>query len=326
VQRWAEGIERNWIDLKQPHDLEDGRKLYKDDKRNLAKCVSCFANTGGGIVLWGFDKSGHPKPCTDAKAFAMVLLEVGSEIVDPHVRGLDAVVIRPNENSPSGYVAMFIEASNRKHQVRGEGVYYGRFGSKCKPLGASDVDQSTGAKLLPQLHVTLVPSSAECVVSRSDSNSDKVVLRRTFNIRVDNDGSATASILYGHVTTYFETGHAVAEGIRAQLNLPVEFNKQQGDRVNYTLGAGAGGGSGRSFTLHRSIAPGHFAGSIGLITVAYEAEDSRSDKSMDIQALLLDLLGPVVVEVEVAADGSPRSKASMSLDSTNMPVPEPRME
>ena len=58
-------VERAHVDFKEKHDRRDS-KLADDDKKNLAKAVSGFANTGGGVLIWGIeDQTIAPKPITD---------------------------------------------------------------------------------------------------------------------------------------------------------------------------------------------------------------------------------------------------------------------
>jgi hypothetical protein len=52
----------SYVELKQEEHLHLDFKTLKnaeltirDDKLNIARCISCFANSSGGIIVWGID-------------------------------------------------------------------------------------------------------------------------------------------------------------------------------------------------------------------------------------------------------------------------------
>jgi predicted HTH transcriptional regulator len=47
-------VERIHVDFKEKHDRRNP-KLEDDDKKNLAKAVSGFANSGGSVLIWGIE-------------------------------------------------------------------------------------------------------------------------------------------------------------------------------------------------------------------------------------------------------------------------------
>ena len=50
--------EELFLDFKQADSLgKNGNSLHKDDRRNLAKCISGFGNSEGGVVVWGVECS-----------------------------------------------------------------------------------------------------------------------------------------------------------------------------------------------------------------------------------------------------------------------------
>ena len=71
----VEGIH---FDYKCKHDSRTPQ-LEDSDKRNLAKALSGFANSGGGVLLWGVKEGRPPKlnPITDIQTFLRNLLELG---------------------------------------------------------------------------------------------------------------------------------------------------------------------------------------------------------------------------------------------------------
>ena len=50
--------EELFLDFKQAVSIgKNGTALHKDDRKNLAKCISGFGNSEGGVVIWGVECS-----------------------------------------------------------------------------------------------------------------------------------------------------------------------------------------------------------------------------------------------------------------------------
>ena len=50
--------EELFLDFKQSIAIgKNGTTLHKDDRKNLAKCISGFGNSEGGVVVWGVECS-----------------------------------------------------------------------------------------------------------------------------------------------------------------------------------------------------------------------------------------------------------------------------
>lgn len=105
-------VERMHVDFKQKHDRRDS-KLADDDKKNLAKAISGFANSGGGVLIWGIeDKTLAPKPITDVQRFVASMLELAPQVTDPIIQGIDGDWIPSDtESRQEGYGVIFIPES-----------------------------------------------------------------------------------------------------------------------------------------------------------------------------------------------------------------------
>lgn len=111
-------VERIHFDFKEKRDTRIAT-LHENDKKNLAKAVSGFANSGGGILIWGFeDTTLKPKPITNAQIFCQKLLETASQITDPIVSGIDGFSIISNKETNEGFSIIFIpESTLPPHRV-----------------------------------------------------------------------------------------------------------------------------------------------------------------------------------------------------------------
>lgn len=102
-------VERLYYDFKEK-SVASNPDLSDSDKENLAKAVSGFANSGGGVLIWGIeDDTMLPKPVSDAPAFLGSLLNLSHQTTDPIVAGIDGDWIR--SDSPTrrdGFALVYV--------------------------------------------------------------------------------------------------------------------------------------------------------------------------------------------------------------------------
>ena len=131
--------EAEWIDYKSGFDQKA--------KEHWSKALSGFANSGGGILLWGIqtktrDKYDVPDAIVlvvNAKELAGKLETWKSTLVDPPVLGTDVRSIAGKDGK--GFVVAYIpESSLKPHQAKAEechGQYYIRGGHQTLPASQS---------------------------------------------------------------------------------------------------------------------------------------------------------------------------------------------
>jgi hypothetical protein len=115
VARQAE--EGLYLDFKQKKD-RNRPALDDDDKANLAKSISGFANTDGGLIVWGVkakaDTKDDPDVATDClpikhlKAFLTTLNALSGDLVTPPVPGVENRAVPEAPNTDSGYVITIV--------------------------------------------------------------------------------------------------------------------------------------------------------------------------------------------------------------------------
>jgi len=138
----AQQSEELFLDFKGSKDDGKGSTLHDDDRNNLAKAISGFGNSAGGVVVWGVDcrrdKSGAdiPKkmPLADAKRFRSLLEgAVSGRTIPPH-KGVIHSAIEIGDG-PQGFVATLVpESDTAPHQAVGKYLYYMRAGSAFVPV------------------------------------------------------------------------------------------------------------------------------------------------------------------------------------------------
>jgi len=149
-----------YLEFKQKHDTRDGL-LHEDDKFNFSRALSGFANSDGGILIWGIktnrqDESAEElKPITNVDEFIRSLKSSLLTFVQPTV---DNVLIEKiqSANLPAvGYVKCFIPQSE-KTPHRGmfaKREYYKRSTEGFYRLEHFDLEDMFGRRQKPLLEL-----------------------------------------------------------------------------------------------------------------------------------------------------------------------------
>ncbi len=152
--------EELFLDFKRSSDNGGGRRLSDIDRNNLAKAISGFGNSEGGIIIWGVDCSKDPLgsdvarlkvPVTDPTRFRSWLEGAVSGCTIPPHQGVRHMAI-PSPAEAPGYVVSLVPQSNAApHQVVGKLAYYMRAGSDFVPVPHALLAGMFGRR--PQPHV-----------------------------------------------------------------------------------------------------------------------------------------------------------------------------
>ena len=153
-----------WLLDKRPEDLfmdykgktnPDGNALLSDsDKRNYAKALSGFANSAGGVLVWGVDKNWSPKPITAPQSFVQRLEELLPDAVAPVPDTIvNHVILREDH---TGYVLTFVLQSDKTpHRAEfREHHYYKRVGSNFLIMEHYEIEDMFGRRARPFLTVS----------------------------------------------------------------------------------------------------------------------------------------------------------------------------
>lgn len=167
LQRQSEEL---FLDFKRSADSGEGTKLHENDRHNLAKMLSAFGNSSGGVIVWGIDCSHNPKDNADLPRSKCVIKDVKRFVgrLEGAVSGCtlpahSKVVHYPVEliNSGDGFVATLIpESYLAPHQNRFDSCYYIRVGSNCERAPHGVIAGMFGKKPTPNLILTFVKNPA----------------------------------------------------------------------------------------------------------------------------------------------------------------------
>jgi hypothetical protein len=127
IDREAETL---FLDFKRSADNGGGKKLHQNDRTNLARAISGFGNSEGGIIVWGVDCREDEDyadvaqakfPLIDPQRYRSWLESaVSASTIPPHSEVEHHVIL--SENGKEGYVITYIPKSNHApHQVISSG-------------------------------------------------------------------------------------------------------------------------------------------------------------------------------------------------------------
>lgn len=167
--------------------LNDAGLSSKEDRKNLACSLSGFANSSGGLIVWGVDarKNSDGIDCAiDLKPIQQITLLIGrlnsltGEGVDPSVAGVRHRAIETG-NGCGFAITLVPESDTGPHMAKlGENRYYKRIGDGFYRMEHYDIADMFGRRRKPKLvvfyRVTGMYSQAE------------------IHLGIRNDGRATA--------------------------------------------------------------------------------------------------------------------------------------
>lgn len=119
-------------------DYKDSRAINRKKRHEISKDVSAFANSDGGILVYGITEEQHLPVAIDcgvdhASFTREWLEEVITSNVQPTIEGLSIVQI-PLSSEKSVYVIRVPKSSRAPHQEQSSKRYYRRYNFKSQPM------------------------------------------------------------------------------------------------------------------------------------------------------------------------------------------------
>ncbi|MEW6408631.1 MAG: ATP-binding protein [Nitrospirota bacterium] len=197
--------EELFLDFKRSTDNGSGRLLHQNDRENLARAISGFGNSEGGIIIWGVDCSkdkdhadvAHTKfPIQDVKRFVSWLEGAVSGCTVPPHTGVQHYYIITNNEDGSGFVITYIPKSNHApHQVvitgKGQYHYYIRAGSNFVLTPHAVLAGMFGRRPQPHVFHMFAVTSAELIMEQF-----KKKIKITVGFMIGSQGPGIASDLF----------------------------------------------------------------------------------------------------------------------------------
>lgn len=136
--------------------------LSRDDRRNFAKAVSGFANSDGGLIVWGVDcrKNDDGIDCANAapgidglQKFYSRLMEFSGSAVNPSVTSIEHRALSVPGDPDHGFIVTYVPVSDGgPHMAKlGEDRYYRRSGASFLKMEHFEIADLFGRRPHPKL-------------------------------------------------------------------------------------------------------------------------------------------------------------------------------
>lgn len=216
-----------FLDFKEKHSHDGTEPLHRDDVKNFSKALSGFANSAGGIVVWGIGDrwNGKQKVASEDKLilnvddFVRYLNQQLPESVTRAIDGVEIFSITRQENS--GYVIVYVpESSYAPHRAEGKlKKYYRRVGDRFSQMEHYEIEDMFGRRQRP------IVSAKFDFQARHSSNEE--VRKYQIVIDIENEGRSMASC----IGLDFEFPKVAIEGVTGPRNFIIETSRDD-DRIN----------------------------------------------------------------------------------------------
>ncbi|MCP1540148.1 AlbA family DNA-binding domain-containing protein [Methylorubrum extorquens] len=162
-ERTQEGLQ---LDFKQKGRPSHGA-FEDNDKKILAKAVSGFANSAGGLIVWGInaekvdgvDCAQLPAaPIAHIEQFASEATTLVAQLIQPKHDGVHIAPIRSASGDGSGYLLIYVERSERRphrSEARGQKQYFKRAGDSFFEMEHYDIVDALSRNRTPELDLVI---------------------------------------------------------------------------------------------------------------------------------------------------------------------------
>ncbi|MGE3332057.1 MAG: RNA-binding domain-containing protein [Rhodospirillaceae bacterium] len=156
--------EELYLDYKRTSNEGCGKSLGQSDQKNYSKAISGFANSAGGVIIWGMECRPDPDrgdvpsrkvPIENPERFKSLLESASAGLTFPaYGSARHECIIDPNGG---GYVVTLIpEGTTPPYQTIRESRYYMRAGSNFLPVPHAVLSGMFGRKPQPQMDFMFV--------------------------------------------------------------------------------------------------------------------------------------------------------------------------
>lgn len=193
--------EESFLDFKQSANRGASRTLDEGDRKTLSRALSGFANSDGGVIIWGVktskdsgvDVPEQGKELIDCRRFSALVDDAVSGLTIPPVPGVRSVSI-PLSDGLTGYVVTLIPSSPAvPHQAVNGNLYLIRAGSSFVPVTHTVLAGMFGRRPAPAVSVNPVVRPARLT---NGGVSDGVGVHVNLTVACVNVGSVVASDCY----------------------------------------------------------------------------------------------------------------------------------
>jgi len=155
-------LEDTWVECKGKSDPAYPN-LDEKDKSNFAKNLSGFANTSGGVLIFGlkttknsegFDVVTEEQPIKGLDLFEAALREQEPHIVERAIPGIEYKRIYTDKKNTEGILLVYIpESINPPYRSLKDKHFYLRAGGSCHPMDLPQIESLVVKNIKPELEI-----------------------------------------------------------------------------------------------------------------------------------------------------------------------------
>lgn len=242
-ERTQEGLQ---LDFKQKGRPANGA-FEDNDKKILAKAVSGFANSAGGLIVWGVnaekvddvDCAQPPAaPIAQIEQFSSEAASLVGQLIQPRHDGVHITPIRSAAGDGSGFLLMYVERSERRphrSEAKAQKQYYKRAGDSFFEMEHYDIEDAFNRISAPDLEVYLsdhgwatygAERQQKLVISLKNNSSSLarypfIAIDGAKNVNIDNSAIPTAGLIKtysGHQQIYYGgADHVIHPGMNIMM-------------------------------------------------------------------------------------------------------------
>lgn len=205
------------LDFKRKRDPSHGR-FDDEDKRVYGKALSAFANSGGGLLIWGvnarkgddgIDCAQAPGiPIAEIERFQSETIRFAGELLIPRHDGIIVERILSAKAVDSGYLLVQVERSERRPhrcEAKGEKQYFKRAGDSSFAMEHYDIEDAFRRISVPtlKLGIRFVPGARDGLGKLQRGN---------LQLYLQNQSSVTARMPYLQVINVGEANGGSTPG------------------------------------------------------------------------------------------------------------------
>jgi hypothetical protein len=197
-------VEELFLDYKQSSTTLPNTRLSDDDRKNIAKAISGFGNSEGGIIVWGVDCRQTPQgdiprtavPISDALAFKTLLDGAVGGLTLPAHSGVENIHLLDGQG-PGGFVVTHIPSGTSApyRTLHPQQEYYIRAGSTFLPTPHGVLAGLFGRTPQP----IVVPVLRYRNTTHGSGPAQQSSIRTLLEVHVRNDGRGFAEEIFAVV-------------------------------------------------------------------------------------------------------------------------------
>jgi len=236
IDRWIfESLSENLLLDCKLKENSGKASLDGNDKKHLANTISAFANSEGGLLIWGVDartKNGvdclvAKQPINDIVAFRSAVEHALAELISPPIIGIEFLALRAGTPADSGFLAIRVPASERRPHMsksKGERAFYFRNGHQSLQMEVFQVRDQMLRRSVPTLEFSWDVQVRYAEISDVHVEAGKIPISIDLNLRNISDVSARFPYLIIRTdrARYLSMGPLYHDF--AQQGLPIEAN------------------------------------------------------------------------------------------------------